>query len=51
VSIAVVRASALSARGFLRVAIASCVALFLVVTSGAFVRLTGSGLGCENWPS
>jgi cytochrome c oxidase assembly protein subunit 15 len=22
----------------------------LVVTSGAFVRLTGSGLGCENWP-
>jgi cytochrome c oxidase assembly protein subunit 15 len=21
-----------------------------VVTSGAFVRLTGSGLGCENWP-
>jgi cytochrome c oxidase assembly protein subunit 15 len=24
--------------------------LFLVVTSGAFVRLTGSGLGCENWP-
>ena len=26
------------------------IALFLVVTSGAFVRLTGSGLGCENWP-
>jgi len=25
-------------------------ALFVVVTSGAFVRLTGSGLGCENWP-
>ena len=25
-------------------------ALFLVITSGAFVRLTGSGLGCENWP-
>jgi cytochrome c oxidase assembly protein subunit 15 len=24
--------------------------VFLVVTSGAFVRLTGSGLGCENWP-
>ena len=37
--------------GFLRLAFASCVALFLVVTSGAFVRLTGSGLGCENWPS
>ena len=35
---------------FLWLAGASCVALFLVVTSGAFVRLTGSGLGCENWP-
>ena len=41
----------MSARGFLHLAISSCVALFLVVTSGAFVRLTGSGLGCENWPS
>jgi cytochrome c oxidase assembly protein subunit 15 len=40
----------LSPAGFLKLAIASCVALFLVVTSGAFVRLTGSGLGCENWP-
>ena len=35
---------------FLWLSAASCVALFLVVTSGAFVRLTGSGLGCENWP-
>jgi cytochrome c oxidase assembly protein subunit 15 len=25
--------------------------LFIVIASGAFVRLTGSGLGCENWPS
>ena len=25
-------------------------ALFLIVVSGATVRLTGSGLGCENWP-
>jgi cytochrome c oxidase assembly protein subunit 15 len=40
-----------SARTYLRIAVASCVALFLVITSGAFVRLTGSGLGCENWPS
>jgi len=51
VSVAVIRARTLSAAGFLRLAVASCVALFLVVTSGAFVRLTGSGLGCENWPS
>jgi len=50
VSVAVVRARALTARGFLRLAVVSCAALFLVVTSGAFVRLTGSGLGCENWP-
>jgi len=50
VDIAVVRAWTLSSRGFLRLALASCIALFLVVTSGAFVRLTGSGLGCENWP-
>jgi cytochrome c oxidase assembly protein subunit 15 len=31
-------------------AAASVSSLFLVITSGAFVRLTGSGLGCENWP-
>ena len=35
---------------FLHVAVASVAALALVVTSGAFVRLTGSGLGCDNWP-
>jgi cytochrome c oxidase assembly protein subunit 15 len=45
-----VRARALSPGGFLRLSAASCVALFLVVTSGAFVRLSGSGLGCDNWP-
>jgi cytochrome c oxidase assembly protein subunit 15 len=45
-----VRARVLSPSGFLRLASASVVALFVVVTSGAFVRLTGSGLGCENWP-
>ena len=33
-----------------RIAVASVAALGLVVTSGAFVRLTGSGLGCDNWP-
>jgi cytochrome c oxidase assembly protein subunit 15 len=40
-----------SARTFLRIAFASCTALFVVIASGAFVRLTGSGLGCENWPN
>jgi heme a synthase len=39
-----------SARRFLRLASLSLGVMFVVVTSGAFVRLTGSGLGCENWP-
>jgi len=47
---ALARARTLSPPAFLKLSLASCVALFLVVTSGAFVRLTGSGLGCENWP-
>jgi cytochrome c oxidase assembly protein subunit 15 len=50
VDIAFARTRTLSPKAFLRLALATCVALFLVVTSGAFVRLTGSGLGCENWP-
>ena len=49
-AVAIPRARTVSARTFLRVATASSVALFFVITSGAFVRLTGSGLGCENWP-
>ena len=50
-AVAVARARSVSAPTYVRVATASGVALFLVITSGAFVRLTGSGLGCENWPS
>ncbi len=50
-AVAVAHARSVSARTFLRIVTASCVALFLVIASGAFVRLTGSGLGCENWPS
>src|SRR5438094_7435525 len=33
-----------------RVAYATLVALTLIVMSGAAVRLTGSGLGCPDWP-
>jgi cytochrome c oxidase assembly protein subunit 15 len=51
VAVAAVRVRSLSAQTFFRLALASCIALFLVITSGAFVRLTGSGLGCDNWPS
>jgi len=50
VSIAAVRARALAPARFLQLSIASFAAVFLVITSGAFVRLTGSGLGCDNWP-
>jgi cytochrome c oxidase assembly protein subunit 15 len=35
---------------FAWLAYAALTALFLIVVSGATVRLTGSGLGCENWP-
>jgi heme a synthase len=51
VAVAVASTRTVSDRTFLRIALASCVVLFAVITSGAFVRLTGSGLGCENWPS
>lgn len=40
-----------SSRRFLHLAVASVAVLGLVVVSGAFVRLTGSGLGCEDWPN
>src|ERR1700748_2179015 len=33
-----------------RVAYATRAALTLIVLTGAAVRLTDSGLGCENWP-
>jgi len=39
-----------SSRRFLQLAVGSVVVLGLVISSGAFVRLTGSGLGCDNWP-
>ena len=35
---------------FVKWSVISLGALFVVVTSGAFVRLTASGLGCDNWP-
>ena len=34
-----------------RLSIASLVAVCLIVLTGAAVRLTGSGLGCPDWPS
>jgi cytochrome c oxidase assembly protein subunit 15 len=45
-----VRGFELSTRAFLVVSLASAVSLYLIVVSGAVVRLTASGLGCESWP-
>jgi heme a synthase len=41
---------AVSAETFAALAYLALGALFLIVVSGATVRLTGSGLGCDNWP-
>jgi cytochrome c oxidase assembly protein subunit 15 len=45
-----VRKLELSAAQFLRLALASVAALWLIVVTGAAVRLTDSGLGCRHWP-
>jgi heme a synthase len=44
------RAYELSPARFTRVSLAALVWIYLVVATGAVVRLTGSGLGCEHWP-
>lgn len=35
---------------FARLALASAASLYVIVLTGAAVRLTGSGLACESWP-
>ena len=45
------RSRAVSPRAFRIVAAVSVWALALTIVSGAAVRLTGSGLGCPDWPS
>jgi cytochrome c oxidase assembly protein subunit 15 len=44
------RVRQLSPPAFQRVALAAVWALGLTIVSGAAVRLTGSGLGCPDWP-
>jgi cytochrome c oxidase assembly protein subunit 15 len=48
--VAAVRSRSLSTAAFRRLAVASAVALYAIVVSGATVRLTSSGLACESWP-
>src|SRR5438876_2351665 len=45
-----VREREVSSARFLRAATVAAASLVLVVTTGAVVRLTASGLGCDNWP-
>jgi cytochrome c oxidase assembly protein subunit 15 len=35
---------------YAKLALASAISLYLIVLTGAAVRLTGSGLACESWP-
>jgi cytochrome c oxidase assembly protein subunit 15 len=49
-AIARIRAFELSPAGFFRVSVAELAALWLIVATGAAVRLTDSGLGCRHWP-
>jgi cytochrome c oxidase assembly protein subunit 15 len=44
------RGAAISRAGFRRIAWANAGMLVVIVATGATVRLTGSGLGCEHWP-
>jgi cytochrome c oxidase assembly protein subunit 15 len=44
------RTFTLSAERFRTVALVALGGLYVVMVSGAVVRLTGSGLGCDNWP-
>jgi len=45
-----VRALEVSPRLFRRLALVAVGALYVIVATGATVRLTSSGLGCEHWP-
>jgi cytochrome c oxidase assembly protein subunit 15 len=42
---------AITPRGFRALALVDLVALCVITASGAAVRLTGSGLGCPDWPN
>jgi len=47
----VVRLPSISARTYRRITLATLVAVAVIVVTGAAVRLTGSGLGCSDWPA
>lgn len=45
------RVPSLSPRAYQRVTLAAVFLLAFIIVSGAAVRLTGSGLGCTDWPN
>src|SRR5205809_6891495 len=49
-ALARLRGSVLSPAQFLRIAAIELFALWLIMVTGAAVRLTDSGLGCRHWP-
>jgi len=48
--VARLRGVELSLDAYRRLAVATAAMLVVIVATGATVRLTGSGLGCEHWP-
>lgn len=50
VEVARLRTLVLAPGTFLKLALSSVGALYVIVITGSLVRLTGSGLGCESWP-
>ena len=46
-----VRPPRLSPRAYQRITLAALIALVAIIITGAAVRLTGSGLGCSDWPT
>ena len=49
-TLARLRGFALSSQALRRLTVVNAAMLVLIVATGATVRLTGSGLGCEHWP-
>jgi cytochrome c oxidase assembly protein subunit 15 len=49
-TIAAVRLPRLSPRAYQRITLFALLALCFIIVTGAAVRLTGSGLGCSDWP-
>jgi cytochrome c oxidase assembly protein subunit 15 len=45
-----VRGFALAPATFRKLAVAAAASLYVIILSGALVRLTASGLACESWP-